>query len=340
MKYKNKNGFTLIELMITVGIVGILAAIAIPAYQNYVARSQVSEALGLTSGAKPLVAEYHSNKGVLPNTSSDVDYSGATGKYVSQTIIDFDGVVTGTLGNQASSNISGKYVYLVPTVESNGNLSWECFSSVAQKYLPSSCSLSTAPFSGTKGIGRAKIVNGIIQITGSTTTVLGVGYNGVTRFQFTQTNNGATYLGRSYPDGSYDMVNTTGDYILRFADNSGYTQYNKFLINTTAPDGTTQQVYLQAVPAPDGTMLGVYNPMFPTGFDTQSYTNLNGNEINALGNYYQNPNAQTYANYQAAKQTKIDYLNSLKDSNGNFPSNFPPSLTDYVNNGGTVQKRW
>src|SRR3569623_2971558 len=70
MKMKTQKGFTLIELMIVIAIIGILAAIAIPAYQDYVIRSQVSEALSLADGSKTAVAEFYSNKGCLPTARS------------------------------------------------------------------------------------------------------------------------------------------------------------------------------------------------------------------------------------------------------------------------------
>ena len=136
----NKKGFTLIELMITVAIVGILTAIALPAYQDYTIRSQVSEGLLLTSGAKPLVGEYYSNHGTYP-TNSDVGFNGYIGNYISKTELGEGGKIIATFGNEVNSKIAGKTVTLVPESDSaTQNLKWDCQADVPQKYLPISCS--------------------------------------------------------------------------------------------------------------------------------------------------------------------------------------------------------
>lgn len=142
IKAKAQKGFTLIELMIAVAIVGILSAVALPAYQDYTIRAQVTEGVSLAGGAKAFVAEYHSNKGDFPDADAAAEYPGATGKYVSEVTIGEDGVITATFGGDANSNISGEAITLTPTVESNGNLSWECAAAaetMEAKYLPSSC---------------------------------------------------------------------------------------------------------------------------------------------------------------------------------------------------------
>ncbi|HFC4674809.1 TPA: pilin, partial [Neisseria gonorrhoeae] len=100
-----QKGFTLIELMIVIAIVGILAAVALPAYQDYTARAQVSEAILLAEGQKSAVTEYYLNNGEWPenNTSAGVASSGEIkGKYVQKVEVN-NGVVTATM---ASSNVN------------------------------------------------------------------------------------------------------------------------------------------------------------------------------------------------------------------------------------------
>jgi type IV pilus assembly protein PilA len=81
-----QKGFTLIELMIVVAIIGILASVAIPAYQDYIARAQVSEAVSLTAAGKTPLTEYYNNQGLWPSAASDV-LGTTSGKYVSSITI-------------------------------------------------------------------------------------------------------------------------------------------------------------------------------------------------------------------------------------------------------------
>jgi type IV pilus assembly protein PilA len=139
-----QKGFTLIELMIVVAIIAILAAIAIPAYQDYLVRTQVSEGAVLTDGAKTAVAEFYSNKGSYPTNNESAGLAKSTsilGKYVKDVTV-ANGLITATFGNEANKAIiaSGKDTFVLSPVTKAGSITWTCTgSTVEQKYLPTSC---------------------------------------------------------------------------------------------------------------------------------------------------------------------------------------------------------
>jgi len=138
-----QKGFTLIELMIVVAIIAILAAIALPAYQDYLIRSQVSEGAVLADGAKTAVAEFYSNRGTFPGSNESAGLSAAasiTGKYVATTTVGTDGVITAEYGNEANTKISGSKLVFTPKDE-GGSVTWDCRTGtdVAAKYLPTAC---------------------------------------------------------------------------------------------------------------------------------------------------------------------------------------------------------
>ncbi|HFB6056667.1 TPA: pilin, partial [Neisseria gonorrhoeae] len=124
-----QKGFTLIELMIVIAIVGILAAVALPAYQDYTARAQVSEAILLAEGQKSAVTEYYLNHGIWPkdNTSAGVasPASNIKGKYVQKVEVN-NGVVTAQMKPSGVNNeIKGKRLSLWGRRE-NGSVKWFC----------------------------------------------------------------------------------------------------------------------------------------------------------------------------------------------------------------------
>jgi type IV pilus assembly protein PilA len=140
----NSKGFTLIELMIVVAIIAILAAIALPAYQDYTIRAQVSEGITLMDGIKSSVWDFISNTGRLPanNASAGVASSASIqGTYVSQVSVT-NGLVQATFGNKVNSAISSKTVLMSPFT-TGGSLHWTCRAGttgpVPAKYLPTSC---------------------------------------------------------------------------------------------------------------------------------------------------------------------------------------------------------
>lgn len=142
---KAQQGFTLIELMIVVAIIGILAAIAIPAYQDYTVRSKVSEGLSLASGAKLAVAETFQSKGTWPTDNTVAGLATAasiTGNNVASVTVGLaGGVSTITIAYTVDTNIAGKNVVLVPS-DQKGSIKWACNgagTTVLDKHLPSNC---------------------------------------------------------------------------------------------------------------------------------------------------------------------------------------------------------
>lgn len=137
-----QKGFTLIELMIVVAIIGILAAIAIPAYQDYTIRAQVTEGVNLAAAAKAAIAETYLNTGTAPiartNAGMSPNATDTQGKYVTQIAVT-NGEIIITYGNEAHNRIAGMILYMTPYLSMDDSVLWRC-------------GLAPVPAGGTNGV--------------------------------------------------------------------------------------------------------------------------------------------------------------------------------------------
>ena len=143
MKERVQQGFTLIELMIVVAIIGILAAVAIPMYLDYAVRTQVGHGIVLASGAKASVTEYYQDQGAFPADNATAGLSAPntiTGKYITQVEVVAGGAIQVTYGNDVNTKILNAVLTMTPT-DNQGSVAWTCAgdATLVDKWLPSAC---------------------------------------------------------------------------------------------------------------------------------------------------------------------------------------------------------
>ncbi len=138
---KVQAGFTLIELMIVVAIIGILAAVALPAYQDYTIRAQASEAMSLASGLKIQVADVYADTGDLGDADSASNgipaSTSVVGKYVGSVVV-ANGVITAAF-NATANDLLTSGIILSPSIASGGSMAWTCTTALPDRYVPAAC---------------------------------------------------------------------------------------------------------------------------------------------------------------------------------------------------------
>lgn len=136
-----QKGFTLIELMIVIAIIGILAAVALPAYQDYTTRAKISEGITLAGSAKTAVAEHKLSLGGWPLTSAEAGYTSPDTKFVNEITV-VNGVIEITYKTDAGVTAGNDLLVLSPISAVGGAVDWACgvgTTSVEAKYLPANC---------------------------------------------------------------------------------------------------------------------------------------------------------------------------------------------------------